>query len=70
MALAKKCDRCGKLYEYYPAGSKVEFNGVRRVKIRPDGAQSDCSSNIDFCPECMSAFDRFMIDGGRFDDKT
>lgn len=70
MALAKKCDRCGNLYEYYPIGSKVQYNGIRRIKIRPDGNQSDQDSSLDLCPTCMSEFDRFMIDGGKFNDKT
>lgn len=68
MALAKKCDRCGKLYECYPTGSKVQYNAVRRVQIRPDGVIKDQDKHIDFCPECISEFDKFMINGGRFDD--
>lgn len=68
MALAKKCDRCGKLYEYYPKGSKVQYNGVRRVKIRPDGCQSEQDCDLDFCPECMSEFDKFMTNGGKFNE--
>ena len=31
MAIARKCDRCGKFYEYYPKGNKVEYNGVQRI---------------------------------------
>lgn len=52
MAIARKCDRCGKLYEYYPQGNRVRYNGVQRIY-----------KHIDFCPECMSAFDEFMIRG-------
>ena len=37
MALAKKCDRCGKLYEYYPAGNKTQYNAVKRCMILRDG---------------------------------
>lgn len=28
MAMAKKCDRCGKLYEHYPTGNKLRNNGL------------------------------------------
>ena len=31
MAIARKCDRCGKLYEYYPKGNKIQSNGVQRI---------------------------------------
>lgn len=37
MSLAKKCDRCKKLYEHYPKGSKIQYNAVKRVSIAKDG---------------------------------
>lgn len=51
MSLAKKCDRCGKLYEPYSTGEN-SIRLIRNYKI------------LDLCPECMKAFNEFMIDGG------
>lgn len=62
MAIARKCDRCGKLYEYYPEGNKVRYNGVQRIYGRINGGY-DMDNPLDFCPKCMSAFDEFMIRG-------
>lgn len=62
MAIARKCDRCGKFYEYYPKGNKVEYNGVQRI-YRDIGGSFRCETTYDFCPECMAAFDEFMING-------
>ena len=31
MALAKKCDRCGNLYEHYPKSKLAPNNAIRRV---------------------------------------
>ena len=65
MALAKKCDRCGKLYEYYPTGNKLRANAVRRCVILPSGGLVGSDNTLDLCQECMKAFDEFMI-GGKF----
>lgn len=67
MAIARKCDRCGKLYEYYPKGNKIQANGVQRIYRNKHGSLG-YEEIFDFCPECMSAFDEFMI-GGKFDEK-
>lgn len=63
MALAKKCDRCGKLYEHYPIGKKFQANAIRRCYMLDDGRLSSNDKIIDLCPECMKAFDEFMIRG-------
>lgn len=68
MALAKKCDRCGKLYEHYSKGNKVEYNGVQRISLADNGGVVMLSREMDLCPECMAAFNKFMISGGKFDD--
>ena len=62
MAIARKCDRCGKLYEYYPEGNKIRYNGVQRIFKLINGGY-DMDNPLDFCPKCMSAFDEFMIKG-------
>ena len=68
MAIARKCDRCGKLYEYYPKGNKIEHNGVQRIYREKSGCLR-YEESLDFCPECMSAFDEFMIKGKFMEDK-
>lgn len=70
MALAKQCDRCGKWYKHYPTGAKIVRNAIARVTINAKGEVNGNDNPMDFCEDCMSAFDKFMIDGGRFDDKT
>ena len=68
MALARKCDRCGKLYEHYPKGNKIEYNSVRRVCRNDQGCIISETAVLDMCPECMDKFAKFMIGGGKFDD--
>ena len=63
MAMAKKCDRCGKLYEHYPKGNKSQSNAIKRVGKAENGAITSEGMSIDLCPECMGAFDTFMING-------
>lgn len=54
---AKKCDRCGKLYEQYNHKYSIatidtsNFNGFKLVREQFDG---ECygSTKIDLCPEC------------------
>lgn len=71
MALAKKCDRCGKLYEHYPIGSIPEgFNAVRRVRNRVNGNAECEESAIEMCPECMAAFEKFMEELKSEDEKA
>lgn len=55
MAIAKKCDICGKLYEEYNVRqSKDNFNGFMLLNIDRNedyfhGQPYDC------CPECMNS---------------
>lgn len=67
MALAKKCNRCGKYYDPYPAGNRNRCNGIRKCFILDNGTVSYNNDAIDLCEECMKAFDEFMI-GGKFDN--
>lgn len=62
MALAKKCDRCGKLYEHYPMCNKTECNAIRKIQRNPvgDTVHSAYTPTIDLCPECMNEFEKFM----------
>lgn len=70
MALAKKCSRCGKYYDHYPTGHKIVRNSIARVTLDAKGSVSGNDDPMDFCEECMSEFDKFMINGGKFDDKN
>ena len=68
MPLAKKCSRCGNFYDHYPNGSKIQFNGLRRLEISVDGAVVARDTYLlDLCKECMSSFNRWMT-GGKFDE--
>jgi len=62
MALAKKCDRCGKLYEHYPIGDQAGvFNSIKRVRKNDEGhVRSYEERSIDLCPECMDTLNRFL----------
>ena len=63
MALAKKCDRCGKLYEHYQTCSNKQYNAIRILYKTENGGITSVGVTIDLCPECMKAFDTFMING-------
>lgn len=59
MALAKRCDRCGKFYEYYITTDKV--NAVGLFKISQNGnIWAPDKSGYDLCPECLREFEDFM----------
>ena len=50
MALANKCDRCGKLYE------RTRRNDEYKIKKLLPYTEVD----IDLCSECQEAFETFM----------
>lgn len=58
MAIARKCDRCGKLYEKY---DDVECNGmeVNRVLLSNGIVNKEA---YDLCPECCLEFVRWLVD--------
>lgn len=62
MAMAKKCDRCGKLYEHYPKGNKAQSNAIRKIQRDALGGTVNAYSEwvMDLCPECMNEFEKFM----------
>ena len=61
MALAKKCNRCGKYYDPYPNLNSNQCNGIRKCFICDNGTVRYNNDAIDLCQECMDAFDDFMI---------
>lgn len=61
MALAKKCDRCGKLYEHYPIGNQSGvFNAIKRVRKNSEGLILFKEQSNDLCPECMDKLNKFL----------
>ena len=62
MALAKKCDRCGKFYDHYPRGNKTQSNAIRKIQKDAAGGTAEACANwvIDLCPECMDSFENWL----------
>lgn len=59
--LAKKCDRCGKLYEHYDdIDGYGKCNAVKLVYLRANGMVHSGTDAMDLCPECMEDFKNFM----------
>ena len=69
MALAKKCDRCGNLYEHYPKSKFAPNNAIRRLYKNEYGSISSQDDTIDLCEKCMSEFENFMMKGKFSDEK-
>lgn len=57
MSIAKKCDRCGTLYEPYGGNRPIECNGFCTSYIGPTGDVVN-HKVIDLCPECIGEFQR------------
>lgn len=69
MALAKKCDRCGKLYMHYPMGNNPQYNALRIIQKNITGSTINGNTDYDLCPECMDEFVGFMSIGGESNDQ-
>lgn len=61
MALYKKCDRCGKLYDHYDTyiGS-LAANAIKVVLLTNTDAYMSTAMDLDLCPECMSELIEFL----------
>ena len=63
MARAKKCDKCGKLYEHYD-GSKQFKEGERANGLFLIDRDLDnkywSRRSFDFCSDCMSKLEAFL----------
>jgi hypothetical protein len=60
MACAKKCDRCGKLYEQYNLlNSKKNPNGIMTLNLDAQRRYYGHDA-MDLCPECMKEFLEWM----------
>lgn len=61
MALAKKCDRCGNLYE--PKNVTIKKQPVNGLALIDRDAANNGWRNyglIDLCPMCLGSFDRWL----------
>lgn len=54
--LAKKCDRCGKLYDHYDIFDNNKINGISTISKNKFGVRESISKDIDSCIECMNSF--------------
>ena len=60
MALAKKCDRCGILYEHYPKTNCLVYNALRVIQKNIIGETLSSNKEYDLCPKCMEEFLMFI----------
>ena len=63
MAVAKKCDRCGKLHEYYEGikefNNSEKANGVLLIDKDLDNKYWR-RKYYDLCPDCMRKLEAFV----------
>jgi len=73
--IAKKCDRCGKFYEYVKNYGAVIFAVGRELRIKslnedilnevfkedPDHTNNKGERYFDFCGNCLLEFKEFML---------
>lgn len=68
--LARKCDRCGKLYEQYEGKTNYRelsgANGVKLIDVYMSDNGYDNRKRYDLCPECMAKLVAFL-NGGNHD---
>lgn len=61
MAIVKKCDRCGVIYEHYENFSNNEnSNGVSTIHMNNTGTGNFTWRTYDLCRKCMFEFDKFI----------
>lgn len=61
MALAKQCDRCGKLYmPYHTRVRNYRINGFNLVDRDDDNSDYRTREYIDLCPDCMEMFSNWL----------
>ena len=64
MALAKKCDRCGQLYEHYLLGNQSGvFNSIAICRRNATGTMECTKTALDLCPNCMALLEKFITEG-------
>lgn len=57
---AKKCDRCGKLYEY----EKPKFTKIGNIDTYGIAWELHCNNRfIDLCSDCLTGFKKWFEEG-------
>lgn len=60
MARARKCDRCGNLYETYNTkNDKTKINGLITINL-DDNQKYFGHGAMDLCPDCMREFQNWL----------
>lgn len=60
MAVAKKCDVCGKLYELYNMKKSAKNWNAIQFYNRDENNKYFCHGILDICPECQKAISDLM----------
>lgn len=61
MALARKCDRCGRFYEYYPSGDPFGvWNGIQLIRKSVNDSRIISQDGMDLCCYCMNDLQKFL----------
>lgn len=61
MALAKKCDRCGNLYEVQNREIRRNpVNGISLITRDEDNSNACRRGYIDLCPQCLKSLDYWL----------
>lgn len=56
MAIARKCDRCGKFYENNNGSKSINGYFVRTIRICTTGPYED----LDLCDDCIKELYKFL----------
>lgn len=67
--LAKKCDRCGKLYEHYGMIYDTKKNGISLIFINKFGDREGLVQDIDLCKECMNSLTNWLKRGEEYESE-
>lgn len=59
MAIAKKCDRCGKFYETY--GDDFKANAVILTYLSKNEHFRHDINTLDLCPECLDGINKYLF---------
>ena len=62
--LARKCDICGKFYDFYGLDNCSKPNGITLVNNDPKGYERNLE-HYDCCPECMDEIVKCIVGLGK-----
>lgn len=67
--LAKKCDRCGKLYEHYDIFNNTRRNGISIIHRDKFGNKDYLANEFDLCLECMISLTNWLKRGEEYESE-